>query len=1340
MRITKYFIIATLLLPLASYAVIFQPIQGGTGTSTVGTNKFLFGNGTSPFLSTSSPTFNYFTITGNATSTVGSVNGATGGIEITSGGLKISTLKGCDTIDTTAAGVLVCGSDSTGSASAFPFTNNTWGESTTSVIGLLGGFVSSGASSSISDLLHLNGSVNASSTFHVSGNSIFNTITASGLSSLAGANLTGVLNASSTAHVTGAFGVGGLSTLAGINASGVINGSSTLHALGITGSALRITGLDCTGNTNGGALTASATGVVSCTDDDSGGAATATSTKHYWDVEKLLSSTLRATSTALTFWQGGLQRGSFDTSGNFNTSGAINASSTLHVTGAATFGGAITGLTGTAPITYTPSTATIALSTPLALTYGGLGFNSVLAKGQLVYSSGVDVLTTLPAGTRGNILAMTTTGIPGWISTSTFAHLSANNIFSGLNSFTNTGSTTFKGGIDIFESLKVGRNGTSTINGNATSTLTGGLIINGGGLKIGTLDCNGTQTVDAVAGVLVCGADATGAGGSATSTFHYFDVERTLTKSVRSTSTALTFWTNGSQWMSLDTNGSLNASTTSVHITGPFSQDHGSVLFKGGYFTGLPVGGAGDRFEWIEGQSALRFGEVSGTQWDDGNIGFGSLAFGVDSKASGAKSFAGGISALASKAAAFAFGNSPTASGVNSVAIGETPIASGDNSVALGDFPTSSGSPSFAFGDQVTAGGSDSTALGFNTNASVDFSIAIGRGFNQANPLLNNQSNSIYFGMLSTVPTLAITGASGIGTYGAVGIASSTPWGTLSVEQKPSQTIQKPTFVVSDTGTSSPFLFVNQKGGVSLGTNNTTLPYGHLIISGSLNASSTAHITGNVYLDALDCSGNTNGGAITAAASGLLSCSNDDSGGASSATSTFHYFDVERVLAKSLSATSTDLTLRTFGTGNVIRSVQSLNASSTLHADSNGSILGKLSVGTSSAYDLTRNLAVEGNGIITGTLRVGPIIGTSTLNLAGIITDTSAATSSFSGAIAAAIGGLSSSHGLVISGGQLVMPTNTSGNILVADGTGFKSVAMGTDATISSSGALTIANNAVNGAKIALGSDATGDIMYYNGTDYVRLAAGTRGNILELTTSGIPGWISTSTLADLRATNAFTSTGTTTFSGGVSAAALASSHGLTLTGGIITSSAHLIADVPSTKGFGFSTTTPWGRFAIEQPLGASLGLLQPIFSIADTGTSTPWQVINQHGWAGFGTSTPQAQFTIEQLPGSYFSSTLKNIFSVGDTGTTSPFMSITQKGQILFNTTTQSGIGTTTAGTVFIAAPLIVDTGKNGSSTVVQIGDVGTRACLQIRDIDNNGWSYCRVKSGVFTCSTVSCK
>ena len=55
---------------------------------------------------------------------------------------------------------------------------------------------------------------------------------------------------------------------------------------------------------------------------------------------------------------------------------------------------------------------------------------------------------------------------------------------------------------------------------------------------------------------------------------------------------------------------------------------------------------------------------------------------------------------------------------------------------------------------------------------------------------------------------------------------------------------------------------------------------------------------------------------------------------------------------------------------------------------------------------------------------------------------------------------------LTVTGDDITMGTNTSGHIMVADGTNFNPVAVSGDVTISSAGAVTIANGAVETAML----------------------------------------------------------------------------------------------------------------------------------------------------------------------------------------------------------------------------------------------------------------------------------
>ena len=91
-----------------------------------------------------------------------------------------------------------------------------------------------------------------------------------------------------------------------------------------------------------------------------------------------------------------------------------------------------------------------------------------------------------------------------------------------------------------------------------------------------------------------------------------------------------------------------------------------------------------------------------------------------------------------------------------------------------------------------------------------------------------------------------------------------------------------------------------------------------------------------------------------------------------------------------------------------------------------------------------------------------------------------------------------------VAGDDLFMATNTTGFLLVADGTNYNPVDVTGDVDIISTGATTIQDNSVDGTDIALGSDALGDVMYYDGTNWVRLA-GSAG-FLKSTGAAAPAW------------------------------------------------------------------------------------------------------------------------------------------------------------------------------------------------------------------------------------------
>ena len=140
----------------------------------------------------------------------------------------------------------------------------------------------------------------------------------------------------------------------------------------------------------------------------------------------------------------------------------------------------------------------------------------------------------------------------------------------------------------------------------------------------------------------------------------------------------------------------------------------------------IPATGPGTRMMWYPGKGAFRAGYVSGSQWDDSNIGARSVAFGRNTTASGDQSTAMGASTTASGKASTAMGEGAIASADHSTAMGEGAIASADHSTAMGFGATANGLSSTAMGNGTTASGGDATAMGNGTTASGEVSTAMG--------------------------------------------------------------------------------------------------------------------------------------------------------------------------------------------------------------------------------------------------------------------------------------------------------------------------------------------------------------------------------------------------------------------------------------------------------------------------------------------------------------------------------------------------------------------------------------------------------------------------------------
>ncbi|MEZ5285001.1 MAG: hypothetical protein R2712_09380 [Vicinamibacterales bacterium] len=128
----------------------------------------------------------------------------------------------------------------------------------------------------------------------------------------------------------------------------------------------------------------------------------------------------------------------------------------------------------------------------------------------------------------------------------------------------------------------------------------------------------------------------------------------------------------------------------------------------------IPASGLGTRMMWHPRKAAFRAGHLTIPTWDDVNVGVYSVAFGLNTLASGSMSAA--------------FGEESQAVGLRSTTFGYNSFASGEDSLALGHFSRATSYSSFAAGQNVQATGPYSQAFGYNTIASGFGSTAMGTG------------------------------------------------------------------------------------------------------------------------------------------------------------------------------------------------------------------------------------------------------------------------------------------------------------------------------------------------------------------------------------------------------------------------------------------------------------------------------------------------------------------------------------------------------------------------------------------------------------------------------------
>jgi hypothetical protein len=152
---------------------------------------------------------------------------------------------------------------------------------------------------------------------------------------------------------------------------------------------------------------------------------------------------------------------------------------------------------------------------------------------------------------------------------------------------------------------------------------------------------------------------------------------------------------------------------------------------------------------------------------------------------------------------------------------------------------TGNGACSFTAGSSAEATGDIAISIGYKANAAADSSLTfgnllktsssevsnmiIGFGVNPSNVLENGIENSIMIGVNSTIPTMYVEDAGGVGNLGRVGIGTTAPAGILHVDN---QTADTDLIIEKDGNTAASLMFHNvgvESAKIELDTDETLI-------------------------------------------------------------------------------------------------------------------------------------------------------------------------------------------------------------------------------------------------------------------------------------------------------------------------------------------------------------------------------------------------------------------------------------------------------------------------------------------------------------------------------------
>ncbi|HSK11792.1 MAG TPA: tail fiber domain-containing protein [Phnomibacter sp.] len=274
----------------------------------------------------------------------------------------------------------------------------------------------------------------------------------------------------------------------------------------------------------------------------------------------------------------------------------------------------------------------------------------------------------------------------------------------------------------------------------------------------------------------------------------------------------------------------------------------GSVVFASSFLAyplpgAAPVNGPGSRMMWYANKAAFRAGLVGGGQWDEANVGLGSIALGHNVSAryqysvaigsnnasNGYASIALGGGNIADGNYSLAFGSNTSAMGLQSAAIGRNAVAEGAYALSIGNYTSANGVSSISLGNSATASTFSQITLGsYNVPVSGNAS-----SWDASDPLLVLGNGTSSFAR-STALTVLKNGNTGIGT--------GSPQARLQIEGN--QLIRRNSF----TGSAHLTLEETQSGdGSRLQFRNSTIGDKYWDVYGLTHASSPADAYFNIY-------------------------------------------------------------------------------------------------------------------------------------------------------------------------------------------------------------------------------------------------------------------------------------------------------------------------------------------------------------------------------------------------------------------------------------------------------------------------------------------------------------